>query len=1258
MDYGELREAGVALVLQAVDVAGPLRWRWLLTDEQTGVPLADHQVNLDPAADEVVRFGNLYGYARWHAAPDRRTADESRIVAQAGAWAGRELLGEAIGTAISEAAPVTVRVSVPPEAASVLLWPLELAHAKGTPLASRGDVTLVYDVAPVPAAAKAEVAGTLRVLAVFSQPTETSVLALRRERYALGQLIRRIAARQRASVELKVVQYGVTRDRLGEIADSGDGWDVLHLSGHGGRGVFLLEHADGSPDPVDTAELVRLLRPARRRVKLAVVSACQSAADVTAETMRLIGLADQAEQLEGGAAEPTGTPAASLGVAQALVKELDCAVVAMRYPVTDDFAIAFGEEFYEHLLSRGHPVDVAAARAVARAAAGGVSAARPAVSLATPGVFGARAAGLALTAPRGTPELDPAEKKMAHFLDEPERFVGRAQAMAAASAALASGSSHAAVLLHGMAGAGKTACALELAYRHQDAFAAAAFWQAPTRDDEFAGALASLAVALEVQLGGYGFTMTGHIGTVAALEAFMPRLRRVLQDSGVLLVLDNLETLLTPEGTWRDPRWSPLIAALCGHRGESRLVMTSRIPPAALGPGVLVQPVHALSLDEAVALARELPNLSRLLHADASPVRAGTDATVNQDRERVRRVLRVVQGHPKLLEFADAAAADQTRLDAQLDAAEAAAAGQGLDAFFRDGASTLDPDQFLAALTTWTTTALAVLPPPARLLAEFLACLEDDDRRSVIIEANWGDLWRRLEVPGDPPAPGLLLEALTAAALIQPKSPPAAGDGTQPSDHAASLPVTYRVHPGVAAAIHAAAENAVRDAADTELATFWRAVAVQAQGREGGEDSGRIVHAGLAAAPYLLRRRDWHLASIMLERAIVRDASPGVIQVALPALRRIAAATSDPADYTVLARALRTADPAEAEKLLRAALSAAVEVGDYRLAVGIAGQLIIVLRVTGRLGDALELAAQSAAYTSRAGLGPWTQLADQGRRLQILALMGEHRQVLTEIGELRTRMREMPVRRGENEAIDPWNAREATLDTGHSSALALGEWQQCLEINAETLASKQQRGAGAHEIARSRFNDAGPLIRLGRLAEAGPLLRDCQQVFEDHRETDMLARILGTRAGLEDKLGHRETAVDFARTALRLSYARPAPREIAIGHHNLALYLWNAGGDPAGQRAHRAAAVLIYQLTGMTHYLATGLYDLAAELRQDPGTSTGRLPATLAEVIRVAEQTDGVRLADLLTALQPDAQAAEAALAQILRTAADLPPDD
>ncbi len=297
-----------------------------------------------------------------------------------------------------------MRVSVPADLGRVLLWPLELAHAGGRPLAARGDITLVYDIAPdARAPRKDQVGDTLRMLAVFSQPTRTSVLALRRERYELTRLIRRIAARQQAVVELQVVQYGATRERLAEIADSGDGWDLLHLSGHGAGGAFLLEKKDGSPDPVSTADLVTLLRPARRRLKLAVVSACESAADTTAQTLRLLGLTEQAEALEAEEAAGGHAAAQVPGLTRALVRDLGCAVVGMRYPVTDEFAIAFGEALYDRLLSktRNHPLDVAAARAAAAAAGPAPSDARPALSVATPGVFGAPAVGLRLPGPAG-----------------------------------------------------------------------------------------------------------------------------------------------------------------------------------------------------------------------------------------------------------------------------------------------------------------------------------------------------------------------------------------------------------------------------------------------------------------------------------------------------------------------------------------------------------------------------------------------------------------------------------------------------------------------------------------------------------------------------------------------------------------------------------------------------------------------------------------------------------------------------------------
>ena len=77
--------------------------------------------------------------------------------------------------------------------------PLELAEAGGRALAARGDVTFAYDPAPAgPGREGGEAGRSLRMLAVFSLPTATTVLALRRERVELARLVRRIAARSGA----------------------------------------------------------------------------------------------------------------------------------------------------------------------------------------------------------------------------------------------------------------------------------------------------------------------------------------------------------------------------------------------------------------------------------------------------------------------------------------------------------------------------------------------------------------------------------------------------------------------------------------------------------------------------------------------------------------------------------------------------------------------------------------------------------------------------------------------------------------------------------------------------------------------------------------------------------------------------------------------------------------------------------------------------------------------------------------------------
>ncbi len=98
--------------------------------------------------------------------------------------------------------------------------------------------------------------------------------------------------------------------------------------------------------------------------------------------------------------------------------------------------------------------------------------------------------------------------------------------------------------------------------------------------------------------------------------------------------------------------------------------------------------------------------------------------------------------------------------------------------------------------------------------------------------------------------------------------------------------------------------------------------------------------------------------------------SPATIQAALPALRAIADATQAPEDLGILARSLASIDPAEAETLLRASLAQAAADENFELASIVARDLSNLLRDTGRLREALDLANQKADTAAGPGSGP------------------------------------------------------------------------------------------------------------------------------------------------------------------------------------------------------------------------------------------------------------------------------------------------
>ena len=783
--------------------------------------------------------------------------------------------------------------------------------------------------------------------------------------------------------------------------------------------------------------------------------------------------------------------------------------------------------------------------------------------------------------------------------------------------ALRPGGGSTAVVLQGMPGIGKTACALELAYLCQDQFSAVAFWRPPAESDPDL-ILQSLADVLDRQLGQSGarFAPPPRWGS-RRWNTYARRLRGDMRASRVLVAVDNLEALLNADGSWRDSRWVAIFDALAAHGGGSRLVATSRFAPASFAQspaaGCLRLPVGPLSWAEAVTSVWEMPAL-RTLMFDGRPPALSPLFRMGTGWKRVREALGRVQGHPGLLELEDGAESDQA-----------------------DPVARAERERTKRAIGEWAAAVLSALPSDAKLMAWLVAAVEPRDRRPPIIDGTWTGLWRRLDRAASPPGPGPILDTLAEALLT-------GRDGQR----------ACPMHPVVAAAIRRDIPAAVRDAADRELAAYW------------GEN-GRWVPGGagaaLAALPYLVRRRDWDGAAELLGDAIRHDARLTGEVSYLPEVREVARASAAPAASAALALATQSADqPADqpvVRRLLEDSLAGAETAGDHSLAWMVARHLADALREGGHPDQALAVLTRQGQYAQAAALGPWTKLAGHSDRLAVLAQMGRREQALVEVADVRDRMRRLAAAPTSRElpGVVPSAVREQILGIGRDCALAFRRWPDALDFGAEIQESQRQRGASQSELLRARLSDAHPLIGLRRLTQAAELLVECQQVFEDNRDFGNLSQVFTERADLEEALGHSDAAVRFARSALRMAYTRTIPVAIADAHQCLARYLRAVGGAAEAQQAHWLAAALLHRLSGEDRAVDRLMLVVPRDLRvghgprRQPGTA-GPPPRSLADLIDIAEQTSGVHLAELIASIEPDSGTVIRTLAAILDSAA------
>jgi len=524
----------------------------------------------------------------------------------------------------------------------LLSLPLEAAR-----LARRGDAVLALEARvrvrrrpigvvrePQPA-----LAHPLKILVAVAAPTAApgrrggGPLDFELEQHTILEAVEDQALLGRAEVRmLEVASLNQLRRALER-----DAYHVLHLSGHGGPGIVMLEDDDFGEAPTTAAELADVLAATGRPVPLVVLSACNSAT--------------------GGDTDPAGIAGqlVALGVDR---------VLAMQARVTDRYANDLARGVYERLAQdEGGAVGVALAQArqeLETRRRGATGAAGAAGQLIAPEYATATLVAAGADRPivdhraDAQPLHDPPVHEVHPLLPQLaiEEFIGRRAERQEALHALrdeqrfvAAHGRCAGVVITGMGGTGKSALAGRVAARMIEETWALVVCRGPLRLGEIAQAIASgLTEWAERHRQRATSERTSaalaHAEGLRAAADDQQQLDRVLgalREFQLLVVLDDFEQNLTLGGEqFTDEGAAAQTTALLAAAGRSRFLLTSRYPLPALDVALHEVALSALTDAETRRLVLRLP---------------GLHALPSEDR---RTITRAVGGHPRMLELVDA----------------------------------------------------------------------------------------------------------------------------------------------------------------------------------------------------------------------------------------------------------------------------------------------------------------------------------------------------------------------------------------------------------------------------------------------------------------------------------------------------------------------------------------------------------------------------------------------------------------------------
>ncbi len=746
-------------------------------------------------------------------------------------------------------------------------------------------------------------------------------------------------------------------------------------------------------------------------------------------------------------------------------------------------------------------------------------------------------------------------------------------------------------------------------------------------------------------------------------------LTAALRAERCLLVLDNLDTILRPspraDGTYdaQDPEWDRVLATLADglQRSGSRVLVTSRHKPAALaGESCITFALGPLPRGEAVTFFQGHEALRKLAFSEAA-----------SDRELAERVLRVSHGHPLILKLlagvAQAAAASG-------GAPPSAALAKALDRLQGEGFKTL-PDlvggETAVAVAAVKEQERRYLEDVAIGAVDLLIERLSREARQLLwivtrafegvgetmLRGVWGE--RSLEDEQIAQLAGMLDHIDRMPPPIQERlrnTPPpmlaaieawkARGGATERAPMEPRL--AELLHAGL---VHRGGESGPLTFHElvTERATEWMKEhpgdrwphdeydvwtnygerygalfrKLQRARKPGSRDA--AVEMGKRGIRYLARAREFDKLGAFAGAVVTSMSEPTLLGEVIGELRAVAERVpAGKARWRLrasLADALQGASqPDQALGLYTLAAEEAEAAGQWGDVGWICHNWANALSGVGDLAAARATYQRCAEAHRRAGHPRVFVLASELEALRVDVDCGAATAALPAIEVAVTEVRGWWIRHQAGDKVPEAPDNEALartlvsgLDLAQQAYRVLERWTACLEGLDELEQVERSLGTGTHETARTRFNKYGPLMRLGRLAEAKQVLEECLEVDRHAGDITGEATTLSALADVWDELGDVRQAIALERQALATRERLPDPWNRSISHGNLASYLHRTG--------HTAEAK-DHQLSDLAYSLVTGL---------DPRISLRNLALRVREAATRGETFTLPRLADLLT---------------------------